>query len=180
MNKAEEAEDRIKDVPIEPRDSLVGLDEMRKKKNEASSSQNDQLDDDKGAGGYTSMMAMERESSIDDMGTWYAADVGFKTIGFGLRLGEGFDMEDLKTASKEEKEMAKFLTEEADALVQTLNAFNDHESYMRGLEEIHRGSVGKTTSRLVWYTFIEGVVLLAVSWTQLSYIRRFFETKRIL
>ncbi|CAM9408724.1 unnamed protein product [Ascophyllum nodosum] len=73
-----------------------------------------------------------------------------------------------------------FLAKEADALLQILNSFNDHESNMRGRENIHRASLGQTSSRLMWYTFIEGAVLLAVSWTQLSYIRRFFETKRTL
>ena len=33
--------------------------------------------------------------------------------------------------------MAKFLVDEANELVQTLSAFNDHESYMRGREEWH-------------------------------------------
>lgn len=37
-------------------------------------------------------------------------------------------------------EMASFLREEADILVQTLSVFNDHESYMRGREEFHRES----------------------------------------
>lgn len=38
----------------------------------------------------------------------------------------------------------------------------------------------QTGSRLMWCTFIEAAVLVWVSWTQLSYIRRFFETKRVL
>lgn len=36
--------------------------------------------------------------------------------------------------------MASFLTEEGDILVRTLSFFNDHESYMRGREELHRES----------------------------------------
>ncbi|CAM9630196.1 unnamed protein product [Hapterophycus canaliculatus] len=51
---------------------------------------------------------------------------------------------------------------------------------MRGREEFYRENVDQTSSRLMWCTFIEAVVLVWVSWTQLSYIRRFFETKRVL
>lgn len=40
--------------------------------------------------------------------------------------------------------------------------------------------VEQTGTRLMYCTFLEAAVLAWVSWTQLSYIRRFFETKRVL
>ncbi len=47
---------------------------------------------------------------------------------------------------------------------------------------LHRrgADVQETSNRLMWCTLIEAAVLIWVSWSQLSYIRRFFETKRIL
>lgn len=40
--------------------------------------------------------------------------------------------------------------------------------------------VEQASTRLMWCTFVEAAVLIWVSWSQLSYIRRFFETKRVL
>ena len=49
-----------------------------------------------------------------------------------------------------------------------------------GMLSWHVVEVKQTSWRLMWFTLLEAAVLVWVSWSQLSYIRRFFETKRAL
>eukprot|EP00903_Cladosiphon_okamuranus_P017507 g16125.t1 len=178
---------RLKNQDVVSGARMVGLDALRqKKKQEMAKAQQDMIRDDDGFA-YSNMLGMDddwvyqgSESSIDD-DSWYNKEPSRKTFGFGLRLGE--DVEDIQAMSEvpqTDRNMASFLKEEADVLVRTLSFFNDHESYMRGREEFHRENVKQTSNRLMWCTFIEAAVLIWLSWYQLSYIRRFFETKRVL
>ncbi|CAM9862613.1 unnamed protein product [Scytosiphon promiscuus] len=171
---------RNKDVDKDA--TMIGLDAMRQEKKKALAAEKKERskigDDDDYMGSYSNMFPL---SVGDDMLPWYGAEASTRTFGFGLRVGEdGEDLASMADVSKEDKAVANFLKEEADVLVQSLLFFNDHESYMRGREEFHRENVKETSSRLMWCTLIEAAVLVWVSWSQLSYIRRFFETKRVL
>ncbi|CAM9624173.1 unnamed protein product [Ectocarpus fasciculatus] len=176
-------EDRIKALRnknMHEGNSLVGLNALRQEKKKDLAQQQKEAEDDY-SGFYGDDDELLGGGLTDDIPSWYAKEAGYKTFGFGLRLGK--DVEDLQSmadVSMEDKAIAGFLTQEAGILVETLSVFNDHESYMRGREEYHRENVKQTSSRLMWCTFVEAAVLVWVSWTQLSYIRRFFETKRIL
>ncbi|CAM9505720.1 unnamed protein product [Ectocarpus sp. 12 AP-2014] len=179
INGGEERIKSLRNKFVHKGNSFVGLNALRQeKKKKALAQQREDEDDD-------SFFYRDDEELLDglsdDMPSWYAKESGYKTFGFGLRLGKDVDdLQSMADVSVEDKVMASFLTEEADILVETLSVFNDHESYMRGREVYHRENVKQTSSRLMWCTFVEAAVLVWVSWTQLSYIRRFFETKRIL
>lgn len=178
-----------KDVATDTRlTGLAKLREERRKDKEAEDKKKQQErvssyeDDDLGyRTGMTGISSETGSLMSDDMDMWYGYDTSFQTIGFGLRLGEDVDdVTAMDGVSEAERVVARFLADEANELVQTLSAFNDHESYMRGREELHSEQVKQTSWRLMWCTLLEAAVLVWVSWSQLSYIRRFFETKRAL
>eukprot|EP00904_Undaria_pinnatifida_P003078 jgi/Undpi1/12771/HiC_scaffold_6.g02439.m1 len=191
LNGAMNTMEKLDNKDIEKGTRLTGLaalrNERRRKQEEEAKKANQEpahaFDDD--VMGYrTELAGISSDSTStgsDDLGMWYGYESSTKTIGFGLRLGEdGEDLEAMSDVSEAELFVAKFLVDEANELVQTLSAFNDHESYMRGREEWHSERVKQTSWRLMWCTLLEAAVLVWVSWSQLSYIRRFFETKRAL
>jgi len=55
-----------------------------------------------------------------------------------------------------------------------------HQSYLRGREAQHRQVTISTTSRVVWLSFLEAVVLIGLNLGQIYYLRRFFEIRKVV
>jgi p24 family protein beta-1 len=62
-------------------------------------------------------------------------------------------------------------------LKEGFNAVSDEQEYMRMRERVHRNTSESTNARVVWWSFFEVVVLLAMSLWQIFYVRRLFEVK---
>lgn len=66
------------------------------------------------------------------------------------------------------------------ALRQGLEFLKDHQSYMNQREDVHQETLESINTKLLCWTILEAVILLAMSLWQIAYIRSFFETKRRL
>jgi|TARA_B100000513_G_scaffold166505_1_gene82502 hypothetical protein len=51
---------------------------------------------------------------------------------------------------------------------------------MRVREEMHRKTVVSTNGKVMWWSIVEAVILSGMSLWQILYIRKFFETKRMI
>eukprot|EP01090_Pellita_catalonica_P021057 TRINITY_DN7782_c0_g1_i3.p1 TRINITY_DN7782_c0_g1~~TRINITY_DN7782_c0_g1_i3.p1 ORF type:complete len:172 (+),score=30.58 TRINITY_DN7782_c0_g1_i3:136-651(+) len=56
----------------------------------------------------------------------------------------------------------------------------EEQKYMRAREVAHRNTSESTNGRVLWWTFWEALVLIAMSIWQIYYIKRFFEVKSIV
>ena len=56
----------------------------------------------------------------------------------------------------------------------------DHQSYMNQREDMHKLTLESINVKVICWTVLEAVILLAMAAWQISYIRSFFETKRRL
>ena len=66
------------------------------------------------------------------------------------------------------------------ALRQGLDFLKDHQSYMNQREDVHQETLESINTKLLCWTILEAVILLAMSLWQIAYIRGFSETKRRL
>ncbi|KAJ1629483.1 emp24/gp25L/p24 family/GOLD-domain-containing protein [Pavlovales sp. CCMP2436] len=66
------------------------------------------------------------------------------------------------------------------ALEHSMNSITDLQKYMRGREKTHRQTTESTKRRVLWWSVFESVVLVAMSVWQVTYLRKFFEVKRIV
>ena len=98
-----------------------------------------------------------------------------RAIGFAFRADAELVPGDVAT-----EDNVKCMFEIAKDLTQGLDMLGDHQEFMRIREEVHRGTVTSTNSKVLWWTVVEAVVLAAMSVWQIMYIRKFFEVKRYL
>lgn len=63
-------------------------------------------------------------------------------------------------------------------LQQGLNFFKDHQSFMNQRENIHKLSLERISWKVTGWTLFETILLFAIAWWQITYIRSFFELKR--
>ena len=56
----------------------------------------------------------------------------------------------------------------------------DHQSYMNQREDVHKFSLESINDKVLCWTVLEAIILVAMAFWQISYIRSFFETKRRL
>lgn len=54
------------------------------------------------------------------------------------------------------------------------------QEYMEIREKVHRSINDNTNSRVVWWSFFEALVLVALTVGQVYYLKRFFEVKRVV
>ena len=54
------------------------------------------------------------------------------------------------------------------------------QEFMRVREELHREAVVSTNSKVMNWSIVEAVILSGMSLWQILYIRKFFETKRMI
>jgi hypothetical protein len=65
-------------------------------------------------------------------------------------------------------------------LSEGLNLLKDHQSYMNQREDVHKITLDSINMKVMCWTVLEAVILVAMSFWQIMYIRSFFETKRRL
>ena len=63
-------------------------------------------------------------------------------------------------------------------LLQGLNFLKDHQNFMNQREHAHASSLESINLKVQVWTIIEAIILIIMSLWQVSYISRFFETKR--
>lgn len=91
-----------------------------------------------------------------------------KTIAFNVRATD---------ANQQDYEYSG-LQSELLALKEGLDFLKDHQSYMNQREDVHKESLESINTKILCWTILEAVILLAMSVWQITYIRSFFETKR--
>jgi len=72
------------------------------------------------------------------------------------------------------------LQSELTDLSEGLNLLKDHQSYMNQREDVHKLTLDSINLKVLCWTVLEAVILIAMSFWQIMYIRSFFETKRRL
>lgn len=72
------------------------------------------------------------------------------------------------------------LQSELTDLSEGLNLLKDHQSYMNQREDVHKLTLDSINMKVLCWTVLEAVILIAMSFWQIMYIRSFFETKRRL
>jgi hypothetical protein len=72
------------------------------------------------------------------------------------------------------------LQSELSDLREGLELLKDHQSYMNQREDVHKSSLESINDKVLLWTVLEAVILIAMAFWQISYIRSFFETKRRL
>lgn len=70
------------------------------------------------------------------------------------------------------------LQSELTDLSEGLELLKDHQSYMNQREDVHKAAVDSINMKVMCWTVLEAVILVAMSVWQILYIRSFFETKR--
>lgn len=63
-------------------------------------------------------------------------------------------------------------------LKEGLDLLKDHQSYMNQREDLHKTTLESINVKVICWTVLEAVILVAMAGWQISYIRSFFETKR--
>ena len=63
---------------------------------------------------------------------------------------------------------------------QGLDLLRDHQSYMGQREDLHKETLDSINTKVLCWTVLEAVILIGMSFWQISYISSFFETKRKL
>lgn len=72
------------------------------------------------------------------------------------------------------------IDQELSEMRQGLDLLRDHQSYMGQREDVHRDAMDSINTKVLVWTILEAVILVAMAFWQISYIRSFFETKRRL
>ena len=81
-------------------------------------------------------------------------------------------------ASGEKDYEYKGLETELNELKQGLNSLKDHEAYMNQREDVHKITLDSINSKVIFWTVVEALILVAMALWQVTYISNFFETKR--
>ena len=69
---------------------------------------------------------------------------------------------------------------ELDELQQALDLLIDHQSFMNQREDVHKSSLESMNTKVLLWTVLETIILIGMAFWQISYISKFFETKRRL
>lgn len=146
-----------------------------------------------GAGGYKTSEDHEREKMrlqghpVEDDNYDYTNNDGeLRTIGFTLRVRpkEGTKANQEQKAKTESEnaadDMQKKLLDLSTTLRDRMEWLLDHQEYMKNREAQHRHVVEETFTMVMKWTLLEALVLIVVASAQVSYLKRFFETKRYL
>jgi hypothetical protein len=65
-------------------------------------------------------------------------------------------------------------------LKEGLDLLKDHQSYMNQREDVHKDTLESINTKVLCWTVLEAIVLIAMTAWQIMYIRSFFEIKRRL
>jgi len=80
---------------------------------------------------------------------------------------------------EQDYEYAGLETELAE-LREGLDMLKDHQSYMNQREDVHKEILESINTKVLSWTVMEAIILIAMAFWQISYISNFFETKRKL
>ncbi|RKP13000.1 putative COPII-coated vesicle protein [Piptocephalis cylindrospora] len=72
------------------------------------------------------------------------------------------------------------LANEIRQLTRHLQEVRDAQSYIVIRERMHRDTAESTNSRVKWWSFFQVILLATVCFFQISYLKRFFEVKRLV
>jgi len=64
-------------------------------------------------------------------------------------------------------------------LSEGIHAMEGDQEYMKMREKVHRNTNESTNSRVIWWSFFEVGVLIALSLWEIYYVKRLFEIKRV-
>lgn len=114
-------------------------------------------------------------------------DGGLRTIGFTLRVRplEGTEASRMMQVNTGEVENAadvqkNRLIDLTNTLRDKMELLLDHQEYIKNREATHRHIVEQTFTMVMKWTMLEAFVLICIATAQVSYLKRFFETKRYL
>lgn len=85
-------------------------------------------------------------------------------------------------AAKEGEQDYQFvgLKSELTDLKEGLDLLKDHQSYMNQREDVHKDTLESINTKVLCWTVLEAIILIAMAVWQITYIRSFFEIKRRL
>ena len=63
-------------------------------------------------------------------------------------------------------------------LKEGLALLKDHQAYMNQREDVHKETLESINAKVLCWTVLETIILVAMAFWQITYIRSFFETKR--
>lgn len=72
------------------------------------------------------------------------------------------------------------LQSELTDLKEGLELLKDHQSYMNQREDVHKATLESVNTKVLCWTILEAIILVAMALWQTMYIRSFFEIKRRL
>ncbi|EDO31547.1 predicted protein [Nematostella vectensis] len=98
-----------------------------------------------------------------------------KVLKFSMDIGEA-----PKDTSKEDNAGHDKLSEMVSQLSEAMTGVKHEQEYMEVRERIHRSINDNTNSRVVWWSFFESLVLVAMTLGQVYYLKRFFEVRRVV
>jgi hypothetical protein len=145
-----------------------------------------------GAGGYkteeekTDPNYGNHPAEGEDQFDYTNRDKQLRTIGFTLRVRplEGTEAAAMmkvntETGNGADAQQLKLETL-GHTLINRMELLLDHQEYIKNREASHRHIVEQTFTLVMRWTILEALVLLCVAFLQVSYLKRFFETKRYL
>lgn len=143
-----------------------------------------------GAGGYKT----EEEKNDPNYGNFPEGkefdytnkDGNLRTIGFTLRVKplEGTEAADMMQVNTDTgnaaDEQKRKLEQLGHTLLDKMEILGDHQEYIKNREASHRHIVEQTFTLVMRWTLLEAFVLFTVAFLQVTFLKRFFETKRYL
>ncbi|KAL6047846.1 Transmembrane emp24 domain-containing protein 2 [Balamuthia mandrillaris] len=95
-----------------------------------------------------------------------------KLVSFQLDVGEKEDNDGSKL------DMLDPVHRSLEELKRGIQTVKDEQKYMRSRERAHRDTSESTNARVLWWSFFEAAMLVAVSVWQIYQLHKFFEVKR--
>eukprot|EP01031_Cornospumella_fuschlensis_P034368 gene34368-41600_t len=83
------------------------------------------------------------------------------------------------TENGEDYQFVGLQSELAD-LKEGLDLLKDHQSYMNQREDVHKDTLESINTKVLCWTVLEAIIVVAMAFWQITYIRSFFEIKRKL
>ncbi|GLV37065.1 CHOp24 [Carabus blaptoides fortunei] len=104
-----------------------------------------------------------------------------KVVMFNMAIGEAPKTDaEQGAAAGAEGESNKKLEDMIRELSGTLTGVKHEQEYMQVRDRIHRAINESTNSRVVMWSFFEALILVAMTFGQVYYLKRFFEVRRVV
>eukprot|EP00563_Minutocellus_polymorphus_P013988 CAMPEP_0181048994 /NCGR_PEP_ID=MMETSP1070-20121207/15729_1 /TAXON_ID=265543 /ORGANISM="Minutocellus polymorphus, Strain NH13" /LENGTH=217 /DNA_ID=CAMNT_0023127809 /DNA_START=109 /DNA_END=762 /DNA_ORIENTATION=+ len=103
-----------------------------------------------------------------------------RTVGFAIRVRPATVRAQDDNVEGPDTRVMTNLIEMSEDLLDDFQDLNDHQAYLKVREAEHRDLTEATYSRIVRWTVLEALVLMAIAGGQVMYLKKFFEQKRYL